>query len=213
MTGGVRRVFLDDRWIEGHWNGSEVAALCRDYNAAHGTEYDRCWFNYYVKRWLNLKTRGRKYTAAEREWLSVNYPDLGAAECAKEFCLKFGRQIKPDTLRRYCSQHLGVKRDMDKRYQGSAIGTLSVNCRGEAKIKTENGWVKATHCYVDVPNGAVAFNLDRDIYNNAPENIGITTNSNFRKMRNYGFWSQDREITKTGLLCCELETLIQQEAK
>lgn len=209
MTGGVRRIFLDDAWILEHWTGSEVAALCREYNAAHGTDLDKGGFNFYIKRWLGLSSRGRKFEQQEKEWLKANYPTLGSKRTAEEFLRRFGREISPKTLKSYCRRCLGCSVSKEVKYQDrtAEVGTISKNCRNEVKVKTEDGWKKAKHLAVDVPKGMIAFNLDKDIYNNSPENIGITTNSVFRSLRNYGFWSDQREITKAGLLCCELEKL------
>lgn len=215
MSGSTRKLQFDDIWIREHFKGSETAALCRDYNKEHGTNYTKDLFNYYLKKYLGLKSRGRKYTKEEREWLKGYYPLYGAKKTADEFEVIFGRRINPDSLRNYCNRHLNANVSKQVRYGPftSPVGSITVNCRGEARIKTETGWIKATHSQVEVPNGMVAFNLDRDIYNNKPENIGVTSNGVFRTLRNYGFWSDNREITKTGLLCCELEKLIKERSE
>lgn len=156
---------------------------------------------------------GRYYTEEQKAWLKECYPKHGSKETSRLFEEMFGRQVKPATMKRYCRRWLGCSVSKEVQYGRitSPIGTISTNCRGEVKVKTENGWIKATHQNVDVPDGMIAFNLDGDKYNSDVENIGITTNSIFRSLRNNGFWSTDREITKTGLLCCELERLLKTE--
>ena len=207
---------IDYEWIREHGDGTNNAALCREYNAAHGTEIDHRLFNYHCKR-AGIRSRGRKYAEEEKTWLKENYPQLGQKETARRFAELFGRDVSPKTITKYCNVWLGcggvTEQRRNERYDAmrSEIGTLTVNCRGEARIKTEHGWIKATHSQVDVPKGMIAFNLDGDIYNNAPENIGITTNGKFRTLRNNGFWSKDREITKTGLLWCDLNELVQSQ--
>lgn len=204
---------IDYNWIKSNFDGINNAALCRKYNAAHGTCIDSKLFNWYCKQ-IGCVSRGRKYTNAEKSWIKDNYPVLGQNETAIQFEQIFGRHIDPKTICKYYNKWLdghGVSESRRKqRYDNmsSDIGTLSVNCRGEAKIKTEHGWVKATHVYVNVPKGMVAFNLDGNIYDNSPENIGITTNSKFRSLRNSGLWTQDRELTRTGLMCIDLERLL-----
>lgn len=149
----------------------------------------------------------RKYTQEEKKWLKETYPAHGKKETARLFKEKFGIDVTPATLGRYCRVWLkcSVPKDVQYRSMTMPIGTVSMNCRGEVKVKTEEGWIKATRQFVAVPKGMIAFNLDGNKYDNTPENIGITTNSKFRTLRNNGFWSNDREITKTGLLWCDLK--------
>lgn len=156
---------------------------------------------------------GRYYTDEQKSWLKEHYPKLGSKETSRLFEQEFGKAVKPETLKRYCRVWLGCSVPKEVQYGGMTVpvGTLSENCRGEVMKKTENGWIKATHSEVDVPKGMIAFNLDGDKFNNSPENIGITTNSKFRTLRNNGFWSEDRELTKTGLLWCDLKEVLEEK--
>lgn len=166
----------------------------------------------------NLNGKRVRFTEEQKEFLRETYPESGGRETHKQFQERFGVEIDFETLKAYCRRKLGLRvsaefkrKDYDSR--AMPIGTVRVNCRGEAKMKVAAGkWVKATHCAVDVPEGYIAFNLDKDILNNAPENIGITTNSKFRTLRNYGMWSENAEITKTGLIWCDLNELYQKNA-
>ena len=153
----------------------------------------------------------RFYTQEQKEWLRENYPKLGSKETSRLLFELYGRKVNPTAIKKYCRNRLGCSVSKEVRYGGftSPIGTVSENCRGEVKVKTEKGWIKATHSMVEVPKGMVAFNLDGNKYDNSPENIGITTNSKFRTLRNNGFWSNDRELTKTGLLWCDLNELLE----
>ena len=153
---------------------------------------------------------GRYYTDEQKEWLREYYPKYGSKETSRMFEEEFGKYVKPQTLKRYCRVWLGcsVLREVQYGSMTAPIGTISENCRGEVKVKTENGWIKATHLNVDVPKGMVAFNLDGNKYDNSAENIAITTNSKFRTLRNNNMWSIDRELTKTGLLWCDLNELL-----
>lgn len=207
-------MILDDLWIREHFDGANTAALCREYNSVHGTSLSKDRFNWYCKTHLGLVSRGRKYTDEEKAWLKENYPTLGGAETARQFTKRFGRNVSHQTIKTYCSRWLktNVSDEWRRQYQESRsvpIGTLTVNSRGDAIIKTEKGWIKATHANVDVPKGMVAFNLDGNILDNSAENIGVTTQSKFRTLRNYGMWSNEREITRTGLLVLDLKELIE----
>ena len=204
---------MDYNWIISNFDGINNAELCRRYNLEHGTNIDHKLFNWYCKK-VGCVSRGRKYTDEEKSWIKENYPLLGQNETSVRFEEKFGRKVSPKTICKYYNKWLngsGVSEERRKaRYNSvsSPIGTLSVNCRGEAKVKTENGWIKATHLNINLPKGMIAFNLDKNIYDNSIENIGITTNSKFRALRNSNLWTEDRELTKIGLMCIELERLI-----
>lgn len=206
---------IDYAWIKEHFDGVNNAGLCREYNSAHDTDIDPRLFNWHCKK-VGCFSRGRKYTEAEKAWIKENYPLLGQSETARRFAEMFGRTVSPNTICKYYNKWLGgdgvSETRRKERYESvsAAEGTLSVNCRGEAKIKLNGKWVKATHSQVPVPKGMVAFNLDKDIYNNSPENIGITTNSKFRTLRNNGMWSENRELTKAGLMCTDLEYLLKE---
>lgn len=204
---------IDYEWIKSNFDGINNAELCRNYNSAHDTNIDPKLFNWHCKK-IGCISRGRKYTEAEKFWIRENYPIFGQNETSRRFEQIFGRYVDPKTICKYYNKWLGgngVSKERRRlRYlnMSSEVGTLSVNCRGEAKIKTESGWIKATHANVEVPRGMIAFNLDGNIYDNSPENIGITTNSKFRSLRNNGLWTSDRELTRTGLMCIDLERLL-----
>ena len=166
---------------------------------------------------LNGKRVG--FTEEQKQFLREMYPIYGGRITHKEFLEQFHVDIGYETLKSYCRRWLNLnvskefrRKDYDSR--AMPIGSVRVNCRGEAKLKVAPGkWIKATHGAVDVPKGYIAFNLDKDVLNNNPNNIGITTNSKFRTLRNYGMWSESAEITKTGLIWCDLKELYDRELK
>lgn len=166
---------------------------------------------------LNGKRVG--FTEEQKQFLRETYPIYGGRATYKAFTDRFGVEIEYDTLKSYCRRWLNLhvskefrRKDYDSR--AMPIGTQRINCRGEVKTKVAPGrWVKSTHVVVNVPNGCVAFNLDRNKLNNDPDNIGVTTNSKFRTLRNCGMWSENPEITKTGLIWCDLKELHEKAAQ
>ena len=158
---------------------------------------------------LNGKRVG--FTEEQKQFLRETYPSQGGRATHAQFIERFSVDIDYETLKAYCRRWLGlhvseefIRNDYDSR--AMPIGTTRVNCRGEAKTKVAPGkWVKSTHVAVDIPDGCIAFNLDRNILNNNPDNIGITTNSKFRTLRNCGMWSENPQITKAGLIWCDLK--------
>lgn len=66
MSGRQRELQFDDDWIREHYTGHNIAALCRDYNEEHGTNYTDNTFNYYLKNYLGLKSRERRCTKTKK---------------------------------------------------------------------------------------------------------------------------------------------------
>lgn len=160
----------------------------------------------------------RYYEEEEKVWLVENYPILGISETTRRFNEKFNRNKSISTLKRYCVMHLGLKVTNERkshRYDAitSDVGTVSQNCRGEYKVKTENGWISAAHSIVDVPRGFVAIHLNGDKGDNSLDNIAVVKNGIQTILRNCNMWSSDREITKTGIAWCELYKLLEGENK
>ena len=209
----MSRYNFDDKWIIEHEAGMSARKLFDEYKIDHEAAMCYHTFARHLREITGRDVSGKHYTDTEKQFLRVTYPVHGSRKTAEMFKEEFGRNVSADSLKTYCRRSLGLSVPKKVRYQNvsAPIGTISENCRGEVKVKTENGWIKATHSKVDVPKGMIAFNLDRDKYNNEPENIGITTNSKFRFLRNHGFWSEEREITKTGLLLCDLHELMELE--
>lgn len=203
---------INKDFLKENWQGS-YAELCRLYNSAYGTSYTRERIMQVCKE-IGLQCESRFYTDEQKRWLKSNYPILGEKETAKQFEQIFHKSVSPKTLSRYCNRRCGCngvsQERRKKRYDAmsSPVGTISVNARGEAKVKTPQGWIKATHENVNVPDGMIAFNLDGNILNNSAENIGITTNRRFRILRNFGMWSKNKDITKTGLVWVELYDIL-----
>lgn len=159
----------------------------------------------------------REYSQEEKQWLCDNYPHLGMKETTKQFNEKFNRNKKPKTLQRYCTQRLNLNVTQDylenKRYWfTSAIGTISKNCRGEWKIKTENGWELLTRSmFENIPDGYIVVHLDCNKDNNEKDNLVMIKNGVQTTLRNWGMWSENAKITETALKWYELYVLLKND--
>lgn len=159
----------------------------------------------------------RGYTEEEKYWLCENYPNLGIKETARQFNEKFNRNKKPKTIQRYCTQSLNLCVTQDyldnKRYWfTSPVGTVSKNCRGEWKIKTENGWELLTRSmFKNIPKGYIIVHLDCDKDNNSKENLVMIKNGVQTTLRNWGMWSENAKITETALKWYELYELLKND--
>lgn len=152
----------------------------------------------------------RYYEEEEKQWLRDNYPHLGMQETTKQFNEKFNHNKNAKSLQRYCTQKLGLSVTdeyiQSKRYWfASEIGTISKNCRGEWKIKTEDGWIPLTRSMFDyIPDGHIVVHLDCNKDNNSKENLVVIRNGVQTTLRNLGMWSEDARITETAIKWYEL---------
>ena len=58
----------------------------------------------------------------------------------------------------------------------------------------------------------ILVHLDNDVTNNSVENIRAISRSVNARMTANKFWSKDPNITKAGILCCELDELLKEES-
>lgn len=160
-----------------------------------------------------------KYTTEEDAFLISKYPTLGSVKTHKLFCQKYG-SVTYSALQKRCTcvLHLRVndirkeelrrassERQRKKPTRPSVpIGYVS---KKSGMVKTENGWTRLGKM-LNVPKGYYAIHLDNDISNNSNDNIAIVSMGVSMRMTKNNFWSQSKEITKTGILCCELEGML-----
>ena len=151
-------------------------------------------------------TARRFFEEKEKEWLRKNYSKLGTVEATRQFNERFNHNKTCKTLKRYCSQWLGlhVDKETTSRIKSRPIGSTYKNCRGVWKIKTEDGWKTLSHTLKEVPKGHIAFHLDGDTDNNSPENIAVIKNGIQTIARNCEVLSEDPTITSVALTWAEL---------
>lgn len=165
----------------------------------------------------------RKFTKDQDEWIYENYPTLGSSKATEEFNKFFGVCRSKQTIICRASK-LGVKVSnsvsnrlrSESNHLSKPIGSTVVrtNSYGSKSVwqKTENGWVRQAHLVLgEIPEGKVVVHYDGDFTNNTGENlVAISKRVNARMTFNR-FWSEDPTITKTGVMCLELEEALEEK--
>ena len=166
-----------------------------------------------------MKRQRHKWTKEEDEFLITNYPDLGSVKVHSKFCKKYG-YVSYKSLQNRCTCKLKLrvsdrrlsdiaKASSERQYRNPTRPSVPVGYvnRKSGMVKTENGWMRLGQIF-NVPKGCYAVHLDNDITNNNPDNIAIISKATSMRMTINSFWSEDKELTKTGIICCELEQLL-----
>lgn len=210
-------ITYDDEWIADNWQKyRNWLRLCDAYNETHGTDIKYNTFKSHCNRECSLNYH---YTDEQKQWLINNYPHLGRVKCAKKFNRIFNDSRTPQAIKVECKK-LGLY-VTDSRKKERAIentgryhenGTIVSGSNRESYIKTENGWKRVKDLvYGDKPDGYILVHLDNDVTNNSVNNIRAISRSVNARMTANKFWSEDPDITKSGILCCELEELLKEE--
>lgn len=158
-----------------------------------------------------------RWKKEEDDFLREYYPGHGYDDTHKELNKRFNTQrtlravknrvyalglyLSADILHNKQLQHVAQwgKKKQDIGYVNPDTGM----------IKTKDGW-KRLGALLGVPKGFYAVHLDGDKTNNDTENLVIVNQKTSMRMTRNKFWSEDRDITKAGLLCCELEEALEE---
>ena len=185
-------------------------SLNHKYNNVYGTNIGYNTFKSHCYR-LGLNFH---YSEEQQAWLTDTYPDHGYIETAKMFNEKFKTNRSAGAIKTQCKK-MGLK-VKDHRRAARAnentkkyiypIGSIVAKSHGEPYIKTDNGWRRLKNvAYGSVPKGKILVHLNGNVEDCRPDNLyAISRNVNARMTLN-NFWSENSTITKTGIMCCELE--------
>lgn len=208
-------IAYDDEWITDNWNKvRNWQKLCESYNRIHETEIKYNTFKSHCNRELALNYH---YSDEQIAWLKQNYPALGRIKCAEKFNKRFGENKSAQAIKLAC-QKMGLRVTEERRKARAIentrqviyeIGEVVIKTHGEPYMKTNDGWVRVkTINYGNVPKGHIIIHLDGDPENCKRENLMAIPRSTSARMTKNGFWSENSEITKTGVICCKLEEII-----
>ena len=211
----------DDSWILTNWEDyRNWSNLCKSYNALFGTNINYHTFKSHCNRELGLNF---VYSEEEISWLRENYPKLGKYECAVEFNKVFNTNRTVNGVTEKCKK-LGIhvsnerKRETVIKNTGNyhEPGTILDKGRGYLFIKRTDGkWVQLQRYLTGVDDGcedvAVIF-LDGNKRNFEPENLVTIPRKYLGPMTKNKFWSEFPEVTKTGLIWCELREVLGKDA-
>lgn len=202
----------DDAWILERWKDvHNWSVLCKEYNNEHSTDICYSTFKYHCNHDLGLTFR---LTKEQDDWLKEYYPHNGRVKTAKALCEKFGIKMTAGNVSVYCRRHFGLKVTKQRRKEipiensgrCHPIGTVKVMGDMGMCVKTKDGWIRLADMAVGkAPKGYKNIHLDGNIENNEPSNIVTVSNKQWAMMSSNGFWTNDAELTKTGLVWCELK--------
>lgn len=216
MPKGIK-VIYDDAWIAERWEVTHNwSTLCRDYNDAHGTSIGYNTFKSHCNRELALNYH---YSEEQIEWLKVNYPKFGRVETCRKFNEKFGTTKSVQAIKIKCVQ-MGLKvseerlkaRAIENTKRFHAIGTVKMMGNNGLCEKTENGWERiADRVIGKAPKGHRVIHLDGNAFNNDKANLRIASFATCGRMTRNRFWSEHPAITQSGLIWCELASVLNGE--
>lgn len=167
-----------------------------------------------------------RYTPEQDRFIREYYPDHGSADTAKAFTRifgiarnanhikwrveKLGVKVSPERLLWTKRNNVGKSGKTNNVGKTVPVGTIRTTkkTKGEPYIKTEKGWVMLKKYLIDCPKGNFIVHLDGDVTNCDPENLAVINKEIHGRMTVNHFWSEDPEITKTGIACCELESVL-----
>lgn len=209
-----RAIAYDDAWILRNWeNYRNWLTLRNEYNRVHETEIGYTTFKAHCNGKLGLNFM---YSEEQRQWLIDNYPRLGRVKTAKRFNEVFKANKSVQAIKNQCIK-LGLRVDAERRKQIAIentgrwhpVGEEVPMSHGEIYVKLEEGFVRKKNLvYGDVPSGCSLVHLDGDKTNCSKGNLMPLTREQLAMMTAYRFWSKDATVTKTGVMCCELESMV-----
>lgn len=185
--------------------------MCDEYNRTHGTDISYNTFKSHCNRELGINYH---YSKEQEQWLIENYPTLGIKKCTEEFNRIFNDSRSFAAIKVRCIQ-LGLKvikerrkmRALENTGRVHAAGAVVKKTHGEPYVKGSDGkWRRLKDIvYGDKPYGYVIAHLDGDVNNCNKDNLVAIPRSISARMMINDFWSEFPEVTKTGIVCCELE--------
>lgn len=232
MKERVNHIWHDD-WIieniEGFTSYTEAAEAYRsrfNVDISMPALKNHCRFKLGIR-----KSRGENYrhvTDEQANWLRDIYPKVGVKESRRLWNEKYRDNLSVTCIKQIARRICDITVDQDvavanklkaAHSQGSKRalrkpGDTRVEC-GRLVMKTENGeWQSAGRCIWEkrhgkIPDGFALVALDGDTFNIDPSNLEIVPWKYLGKMLKNDFFSSDPEITRTGIIWCDLEGILE----
>ena len=212
------RIQYDDTWIlERYETFRNWLTLCEMYNAEHSTNIGYNTFKAHCNRELSVN---HMYSDEQEDWLREHYPILGRYATTEAFNERFCENKTVNAIKVHCIQ-MGLKVSDERRKKKAVentgrchcIGESTIGSHGEKYVKTPDGWKREKELvYGPVPKGMNIVHLDGDVTNNNRENLVAIDRQSMAMMTANRFWSEHPEITRTGIMCCELEMQIKKSS-
>ena len=229
MKKRVNHIWHDD-WIKENLfrykNYKEAAA---EYRKAFSIDIsmeafkNHCIYKLRLKR---IRTNYRHISKEQTAWVKETYPVTGAKETARLWNERYGDHLSV-TCMKQIAKRVGVAVDPDvattnklraAHGKGSKRalrmpGETRMEC-GRMIMKAEDGTWKSAgrviweNSYGKIPDGYALVALDGDTTNISLSNLEIVPWNYLGKLQRNDFFSSDPEITKTGIIWCDLEAVL-----
>lgn len=218
----------DDDWIKSHYDPNKRWRLfLKEYNETFGTNIGYSTFVSHMNRELNLEQNYcLPYTEEQDKWLRQNYPVYGRIESTKKFNQIFHDNKTPRNLQAHCHQALKIKVTRERKARScvenhgrcSEIGSVSSGLFNVPAIKIKNGsgkrnWQRLDEYLIGKKEGMVIVHLDGNKENCELDNLMHAPRNILGTMGKEGFWSDNKEITRTGIIWCELFNVLKKEGE
>jgi hypothetical protein len=217
------KIEYNDEWIIEYWEfHRNWNSLCNSYNEHFNTNVGYNTFKSHCNRELKLNFH---YSEEQDAWLKENYPKLGRVKAKEVFNKKFNTNRTSAGMRVHC-ERMGLRVSGErkklvaientKRYWEK--DTIVEKDHGYLWIKLENGkWEQLQRFvykqYYELKEGFIVIFLDGNNRNFDIENLVAIPRQYSAKMTKNEFWSEFSEVTKTGIIWCELDDIFKKENK
>lgn len=234
MKSRVNHIWHDDWLLNNVLGFSSYKEATAAYKEKFGVDIcvaalkNHCIFKLNIKK---PKTNYRRITQEQADWLkdiyhktgvrkttemwNARYEDNASCSCIKQIAAKLNLSVHSDiaTANKLEAAHKkGSKRALRK------PGDTRIEC-GRLVMKTEDGeWISAGRCvwekkYGKIPKGYALVALDGDTANICLDNLEIVPWEYLGKLQRNGFFSSNPDITKAGIVWCDLETVLQKKSQ
>lgn len=217
-----KRIIYEDQWILDHYDPNVGwGSLLDAYNQEHRTDISYSSFVNHIFRKLHIQQNVFKYSKEHDAFLRKCYPVYGNQKTTEMFNEHFGTNRSFRAISRRCISNLHLKVNEKrltearkesglKGYKYQPIGAISSKTYGTPAVKTEEGWKRLDRMTIgDVKDDEIIVHLDMNKENNDPENLMVIKKSITVRMAKNHFWSEHPEITKTGILWCQLDEALE----
>ncbi len=221
---GYKHIKWYDDWIkENYLLYPSYKALTKAYNQKFNTNAGVSAMKNHARIYLKLqkpRTDYVAYTEEQIEWLKSYYPTHSIADttqafnkkfngnktksCIKNFGACYGVQVNPEFATKHKIEpcHSKGARKLRK------LGDIRVEC-GRLVMKGPSGWDAVGRVIYkmhgkDIPKGYHVIHLDGDVSNYDISNLQAVPPKYAGLLSKYGMRSSDPEITKIGIIWCQL---------
>ena len=230
MKQRVNHVWHDDWILKNLLRYKNYTEATEAYNQEFGIDISMPALKNHCRYKLGIekpKTNYRHVTESQSAWLKGVYPKVGVAETVRLWNEKYGDNASRSCIKQIARRICDVMVDPDiatanklrpahgegsKRATREA-GDTRMEC-GRLVMKADDGtWKSAGRCvwekaYGKIPEGYALLALDGDTTNIDLSNLEIVPWKYLGKLNRNDFFSEDPEITRTGIVWCDLETVL-----